>query len=153
MDGVDGQLRWHSDTCSSAVTCTGRWRRGERQRKGVGAVAEGSECGGAMTWGKVAARRPHRRGIGWRPGVEGDGELAPGEAGGGGVQTGPSDRCDNDILCGERDSVRAVAASEKNRCGGSYPRGRRRDRIAGWRWCPDEGARRGKRRPTGGTLW
>jgi hypothetical protein len=37
--------------------------------------------GGAVTRGKAARRRSYRRIVGWRPRVEGDGELAPGEAG------------------------------------------------------------------------
>jgi hypothetical protein len=48
---------------------------------GRGEAAALRAYGGAVTRGKVAARRTYRRGVGWRPGVEGDGELALGEVG------------------------------------------------------------------------
>jgi hypothetical protein len=53
VDGVDGRLRRRLDTRGSAVTCVGRWRRGEHQCKGVGAVT-----GGAA---KAAARQPYQQ--------------------------------------------------------------------------------------------
>jgi hypothetical protein len=64
-----------------------------------------------------------RHGVGWRLGVEGDGELALGEVSGGGLRPGASDRCDGGILRRERERVKAAAASEKNWRGGAYPWG------------------------------
>jgi hypothetical protein len=64
-----------------------------------------------------------RRGVGWQLGVEGDGELALGEASRGGLRPGASDLCDGGILRRERERMKAVAASEKNWHGGAYPWG------------------------------